>query len=167
MLPQTKAAREMNSLRCQSACEGRPEALTLRKGHKRGGQRPKDQAECQYRNAEPNEAIKYELPVSFSIKRSGREVPGQQEEEAHKVGLVGRAEENKQDAGGGTGRLKLMPEPTADGAISDCCVMQDDQDGHHTAQAVDVELPLGDARLRCRALSGFNGCGVRASRHEP
>jgi len=126
--------------------EGGPEAVSLRKCHKRGGQWAKDQAESQNRDAKTNEAVEDELAVAFAIQGRGCEIAGQEEEEAHKVGLVRGAEENEQNAGRRAGGLDFAPEPAADGSIGDGGVMQDDQDGHHGAEAVDVEVALRHAQ---------------------
>src|ERR1035438_2130666 len=119
-----------------------PEAVSLRKGHKRGGQWAKDQAESQNRDAEANEAVEDELAIAFAIQGRGCEIAGQQEKESHEVGLVSGAEKNEQNTGRRAGGLDFTPEPAADGSVGDGGVMQDDQDGHHGAEAIDVKVAL-------------------------
>ena len=80
------------------------------------------------------------------------------EEEAHEVSLVSGAEEDKQGAGEGTGRLDLAPEPAADGAVDDGGVVKQDECGHGDADAVDGKVAgrhEGMVRGKQLYVSGF------------
>ena len=50
------------------------------------------------------------------------------------------AEEREQQAGGRAGGMEFVIKPAACRAVGDGGVMQDDEGGHDTAQAIDVEV---------------------------
>jgi len=93
--------------------DGGPETVALRESHERCGQRAQDQAECQQGQAEPEESVADEASIALALQRSRREIAGQQEQEAHVIGLIGRTERGEQQAGERTGGLAFVVKPAA------------------------------------------------------
>jgi hypothetical protein len=126
-----------------------------------------DKDEGEQGHAEAREAVGYELAVAFALKRTGREVSGEKEEEAHEVSLIGCDEESEQDARRFIGDMQFVVEPTARGAVGNRSVVEEDERGHERAEAVDVEVArrggVGDGGGR---LSRCDRYGVSSFGHE-
>src|SRR5271166_1469903 len=139
---------------------GRPETVGLRKVPNPRGKRSKDQDECEQRHAEPQKPVADEARKAFALERSRSEITGQQEEEAHEIGLVGGAEEHEQNARRRAGRLNLAPEPAADRAVRNRRMVKDYQCDHHRAETVDIKFAPRHESL-------YAGAGMRGSGSKP
>src|SRR5208337_4163184 len=136
------------------------ETVGLRKVPNPRGKRSKDQDECEQRHAEPQKPVADEARKAFALERSRSEITGQQEEEAHEIGLVGGAEEHEQNARRRAGRLNLAPEPAADRAVRNRRMVKDYQCDHHRAETVDIKFAPRHESL-------YAGAGMRGSGSKP
>ncbi|MGA7243054.1 MAG: hypothetical protein WBX19_07715, partial [Terracidiphilus sp.] len=69
---------------------------------------------------------------------------------------------------GRSGEVDFVPEPTAYCAVSDCRVVQDDQDRYYAAEAVNEKIALWSyaSYATCR-FSFLDGECIRASGRDP
>ena len=122
--------------------ENAPETFALVECDHGCGERTKDEDEGEERDAKTREAVAEKCCVALALERWRCEIAGEQKEETHEVGLLRGAEERQEQAGGRARGMEFVIEPAACRAIGDCSVMQDDERGHDTAQAIDVEVTL-------------------------
>jgi len=126
----------------------------------RRGHRAENQDKGEQRQAQAQEAIGNEARVALSLKGMGREVAGEEKEEAHEIGLIRGHKKSEKKAGELCRRIQLVVEPAAGCAIGDGGMVQDHQNGHDRPQAIDVEIAT-----RCGRLNGRGSGECRRCRH--
>jgi hypothetical protein len=92
--------------------------------------------------SESQKPVTQKAVVALALQRVGCEIAGQQKEEAHEIGLIGRGKQRENFTGECAGGTQFVVKPTARGSVGDRRVVQDDQSDHHTAQTVDVEVAV-------------------------
>ncbi len=105
-------------------------------------QRVDDPAEHEQRDAQADEAVLHEPPGSLAVVGAGDEARRDQQEEAHEVGLIDRAEPAAESLRDGV-LASLLVVPAAGPRIRDHEVVQDHEHGQEDPDVVDEEEPRG------------------------
>ena len=80
------------------------------------------QAEGQQGQSEAQKTVAQKAGVALALERAGREIAGQQKEDAHDISLLVRTKQTENHSGGCAGGRQFVIEPTVRSFVRDRCV---------------------------------------------